>query len=87
MQDLESNTHFKTSDTALAAYLITEHFWVLSIDYGKPRYEYLFAMSEGIQESSNKYLSGNALTDPSSYSRIYRKLLRVIRKQVQWEED
>ncbi len=81
------NNHFKTSDTTLACFLITEKFYLASIDYSQPRYEFSFPMSEGIQEVSNNFLSGNALTDPSSFSRVNKKLMRVIRKQVQWEDD
>ena len=83
----QQDNHFKTSDTALASFLITERFFLLSIDFSKPRFEFLFPMSEKIQETANNYLSGNALTDPSAFSRINRKLLRVVRKQVQWDED
>ena len=31
--------------------------------------------------------TGNALPDPSAFSRVTRKLLRVIRKRCQWEDD
>ncbi|HDZ15099.1 hypothetical protein LCGC14_1452470 [marine sediment metagenome] len=81
------NSNFKTSDTALACFLITEHFYLLAIDYSQPRYEYLFRDVTGIQEVSDDFLSGNALTDPYAFSRINKKLMRVIRKQIQWEED
>ena len=81
------NNHYKTSDTTLACYLITEHFYLTSIDYSQIRYEYSFPLSEGIQEAANNFLSGNALTDPVDFSRVNKKLMRVIRKRCQWEED
>ncbi len=81
------NNHYKTSDTTLACFLITERFYLTAINYNQPRYEYLFPMSDKIQELANNFLSGNALTDPSDFSRINKKLMRVIHKQVQWEED
>ncbi len=83
----QENTHYKTSDTALAAFLITEHFFLVSIDYTQPRFEFLFPMSERILEYATNYISGNALCDPSAFSRVNKKLMRIIRKQVQWGED
>ncbi len=83
----ELNQHFKTSDTALATYLITDKFFLISVDYSKPRFEFIFTMSERIQESANTYLSGNALTDPVDYARVFKKLNRIIYKRCQWEED
>ncbi len=81
------NNHYRTSDTALASFLVTQHFFLSSIDYSQPRFEFVFTMSEQLQAQANNYIVGNALTDPSHYSRVYRKLLRILRKQVQWEED
>lgn len=83
----QENAHYKTSDTTLAAYLITENFPLLSIDYEKPRFEFLFDDSEKLREVANKYVSGNAKTDPSAFSRVTKKLLRIIHKQIQWRED
>lgn len=78
---------YRTSDTALAAFLITEHFLLVFIDYSKPRFEWLFKDSEQIRESANNYIIGNAFTDPSKYSRVFRKANRILRKQCQWEDD
>lgn len=87
MQDLSSNTHFKTSDTALAAFLRTQNFLLISVDYSMPRYEFHFKDSEQIREAANNYLIGNALCDPSDYARVFKKLNRIIGKRCQWEED
>ncbi len=81
------NNHFKTSDTTLACFLITERHYLSAIDYSQPRYEFSFSWSESIQAIADNFLSGNALTNPSAFSRVNKKLMRVIRKQVQWEED
>ena len=83
---MEENNHYKTSDTSLASFLITENFYLVGIDYNAPRYEYLFRMADNIQEYANNYLSGNAMTNPSAFSRVNKKLLRVIHRRVQWEE-
>jgi len=74
-----------TTDTALASYLITEGYQIVNIDYSQLRYEYTF--DRPISEHSSKYISGNALTDPSDFSRVNKKLIRVISKRVQWEDD
>ncbi len=83
----QANTHYKTSDTPLAAYLITKHFFLVSVDYDKPRFEFVFPDLKPIQEEANNYLIGNALADPSHYARILKKLNRIISKRIQWEED
>ena len=84
---VSDNNHYKTTDSTLACYLITEGFYLTSINYSKLRYEYSFPHSTHIIEVANNYISGNALTDPAAFSRINKKLMRVIRKQVQWEDD
>ena len=82
-----SNQHYKTSDTPLAAYLKTKNYFLISIDYEKPRFEFHFPNSEQIRGDANNYITGNALIDPSDYSRVLRKLNRIVIKRVQWEED
>ncbi len=79
--------YFRTSDTTLASYLITENYFLLRIDYDNPRFEFIFADSTKLRGVANNFITGNALTDPVVFSRVNRKLLRVIRKQVQWEDD
>lgn len=83
---IENNT-FKTSDTALAAYLITEGYKLNDIDYSLPRFEFNFPHSTEIQELASKYLIGKALTDPAIFNKVNRKLLRCVRQQIQWGDD
>ena len=83
----QSDNHYRTSDTALSAFLITKHHFLVSIDYLQPRFEYLFTDSDELRKDANDYVIGNALTDPATFVRIFRKLNRIIRKQVQWEDD
>lgn len=82
-----ANNHYKTSDTALASFLITKNYNLVYIDYEEPRYKYHFDDSPQIRELANSYIIGNALAEPISYARVYKKLNRVIRKHVQWEDD
>lgn len=84
---MTSDNTYRTSDTTLAAFLVTAQYALLYIDYEPPRFEFVFPDSEQIKDATTKYISGNALTDPSAFARVNRKLLRVIRKQCQWEED
>ena len=83
----QQDNHYRTSDTALAAFLRTQNFFLVTIDYTKLRFEFVFNDSENLREAVNNYITGNALCDPSAFARVNRKLNRIIRKQVQWEED
>ena len=80
---------FKTSDTPLAAYLVTQGHLPPSIDYSRPpRYEIVFANSaDGIRELASEYSAGLATVEPIAFNRILRKLNRIIRSKIQWEED
>jgi len=78
---------FSTSDTALATFLVVSGFPVLTIDYSQPRFEFLFLDINGIRQLADAYITGRALTEPSAFNRVNRKLLRIIAKREQWEED
>lgn len=82
----QDNT-YRTSDTSLGAYLVTVQFALLYVDYTKPRFEFVFPDLTEIQTAATNFLSGNAQCEPSSLIRVHRKLLRMVRKQCQWEED
>jgi len=79
--------NYTTTDTALAAYLIASGYPLSGIDYSGPRYEFLFDTSNQIRADADAYLTGQALVNPSAYSRINKKLMRIIRRQIQWEDD
>ena len=81
------NNAYRTSDTTLAAFLITAQYELLHIDYSQPRFEFSFPESATLKDSVTRYITGSALTDPASFARVNRKLLRVLRKRCQWEED
>ena len=83
----QQDNHYRTSDTSLASFLITKHFFLVSIDYQQPRFEYLFTDSDELRKDANDYVIGNALTDPSAYVRVFRKLNRIIHRQIQWGDD
>ena len=78
---------YSTTDTTLAAYLISSGHLLSRIDYANPRYEFLFDDSPAIRGLSTNYITGRATTEPIAFNRIVKKLLRVIRSQKQWEDD
>ena len=78
---------YSTSDTSLAAYLVTEGFPLTSIDYSNPRYSFAFdgnVDEDVIQEKSQLYITGKALVDPAAYNRIFRILTKTVRNREQW---
>jgi len=79
---------YRTSDTPLAAYLITQGNLPAEIDYTEPRYEVVFAgNADSIRKSASEYSAGLAQVEPIVYNRILRKLNRILRNQIQWEDD
>lgn len=82
---MEDNHHYTTSDTPLATYLICEGFTLTDINYDKPRYEFVFADdADQIPPFASKYISGKALVDPATFTRVNRKLLRCVKEKLQW---
>ena len=81
--------NFKTSDTALASYLITVGFLPSAIDYSSPpRFTIVFANSaESIQTHASQYVAGLAKVDPATFYRVIRKLTRIFRNRQQWGDD
>ncbi|KKN22225.1 hypothetical protein LCGC14_0917260 [marine sediment metagenome] len=81
---------YKTSDTALAAFLVTQGFPLDAIDYANPRYEFIFSDGnldvDKIKEAATNYLIGEARVDPAVYNRVLRKLTKIVRVQGRWEQ-
>ena len=82
-----NNNNYKTTDTALASYLITQGFLLLAIDYSQPRYDFIFKPATKIADYATKYVVGTALVDPATFNRVNRKLLRIVRNQIQWGDE
>ena len=80
---------YRTSDTPLAAYLITQGYLPSSIDYSTPpRWEIVFGdVSEDIRDVASRYIAGLALVEPIAFNRILRRLTRIMRLESQWEGD
>ncbi len=79
---------YKTTDTALASYLIIQGFLPSLIDYSGPRYTFVFTNSaESIHDHASRYVTGLARVDPATYHRVNRKLNRILHNHLQWEDD
>ena len=82
-----TNHVYRTSDTPLATYLVISGFPLQSVDYSGIRYNFEFARSPDVEAHASLYITGKALCDPMAFDRVNRKLLRIIRKQIQWCDD
>jgi hypothetical protein len=78
---------FKTSDTALATFLIYKGCILERIDYSSPRYEYHFKANNSVREIAQSYLIGQGMADASTLIRINKKLLRLLHNRRQWEDE
>ena len=80
---------YRTSDTPLVAYLITQGYLPSAIDYSTPpRYEMVFAnASEDIHNLAFQYTAGLSRVEPIAFNRVLRKLNRILRNQQQWGDE
>jgi len=81
-----NSEYYKTTDTALATYLLIQNFKLVDIDYSNIRYEFYFLNATNIIDHAQKYMTGNARVDPSVYQRINRQLARALKQKNQWGE-
>jgi len=77
----------RTTDTAKAAYLVTQDFKLSHIDYSQPRFQFVFEDNDGIDEAADLFLLSKATVEPTQFHRINRKLLRTLHKHLQWGEE
>lgn len=76
-----------TSDTPLAAFLISKGYRIAEIDYAKPRFDFIFTITDHIHQSAQEYNLGIASVNPKTYQSVFRKLTRIVKSQLQWWED
>jgi|TARA_Y100000034_G_C6563863_1_gene244096 hypothetical protein len=78
-----------TTDTSLAAYLLSEAVPLTRIDYSRPRFKYFFGNGnsdeDAIQGLATDYITGKARVDPAAYYRIFQKLTIAIKNKEQWQ--
>ena len=87
MSVINSQDCYRTSDTSLAAYLFTEGFPIVDIDYSNPRAEFVFKNnSPQINEAVRLYSIGKTQVDASTYARLHRKLTKIVVNQTPWTE-
>jgi hypothetical protein len=77
-----NNTHFRTSDTALAAYIQIEGFQIIDIDPSGQRTVFVFNTQDSdpkILELKRLFDIAKARVEPSIYLRTYKVLTRQAR--------
>lgn len=87
MEDMQQPVYWPTSDSSLAAFLITQGYRIGFIDYSQPRANLAFIMAAGIQDKANDYEAGLGRIEPKNYRDIVKKLARVTQKGIQYDED
>ena len=80
---------YRTSDTPLAAYLYSEGFKIIDIDYTNPtRAEFLFANNNPkILECVRLFNLGIADVNASTYARLLRLLTKTVTRQTPWIDN
>jgi len=87
MNNNHSQDSYKTSDTSLAAYLFTDGFQIIDIDYSNPRAEFVFKNnSPSLAEAVRLYSIGKTQVDAATYARLHRKLTKLVVSQTPWTE-
>ena len=79
---LDVSDNFRTSDTALAAYLISEGYGVPDIDYNGSRAYFLFSKENPqIEKSIGDWDTARAVTNAVLLFNAYQSLLRRIKER------
>lgn len=78
----ESSNIYKTSDTAVAAYLCISNFELLRIDEGNSNHQsiFVFKATDNIEQFAKSFEIGSAICNASAFFRQYKKLLREIKQ-------
>jgi len=77
----ESFNIYKTSDTAIAAYLCISNFELLRIDEDDNHQSiFIFKATDGIEQAAKSFEIGTAICNVSAFFRQYKKLLREIKQ-------
>lgn len=82
METNPNNSHYRTSDTALAAYFQIEGFQIIDVDPSGQRTIFVFNAQENdtkILELKRIFDIGKARVEPSIYLRTYKVLTRQAR--------
>jgi len=82
---ITNNSHFRTADTALAAYLVTEGFGTPSIDNegneGKRSYFIFSKHTPKMTKAIEEWDAARATTNAVLFFNAYQNLLRRIREK------
>ncbi len=78
---------YTTTDTSLAAYLYTEGFSIIDIDYSDGRAVIYFRNDNPkIKDFERLFYTGKSAVDAAAYSRIHKRLSKILRLQIVWYE-
>jgi len=83
METSATNNHYKTSDTALTAYLQMEGYAILDLDTSTQRVTFTINISENdpkLVELVGSFYAGKAKVEPANFLRNYRILSRQARE-------
>jgi hypothetical protein len=83
MVESVENNHYKTSDTALTAYLQMEGYTILNLDTSTQRVTFTINISENdpkLIELVGLFYAGRAKVEPTNFLRNYRILSRQARE-------
>jgi len=84
---MNQSSSFSTTDTSLAAYLYAEGFVISDIDYSKDRAAIIFENDNPrIKEFERLYYTGKSAVDAAAYSRVHKRLSKILRLQTPWYE-
>ena len=82
MTGLDNQDKYKTSDTALAAYLITEGFGIPDIEYNGSRAFFIFSKENPqLEKYINDWDTARAITNAALFFYAYQNLLRRIKER------
>lgn len=71
---------FKTTDTALAAFLVTSHIVLSDIEIGSHPVQFIFTVNGRLTELLSAWESGEAIGNIPSFFRQYRKFIDTIKR-------
>ncbi len=86
----KTNEIYETTDTALAGYLYNKGFKIIDIEYhddSDGRASILFQVDSEINNHVRFYFTGNAQIEPRAYTRIMRRLSKILRNHESWHQE
>lgn len=77
---INGNAHYKTKDTPLAAYLITEGFELINVENNSSPSLFVFKDSDKLHQIAVQWHTGNAVGNCFMFYDNYRKCIRMLKQ-------